>query len=172
MSGSAFPPELVDEASALIEACRANRLRLVTAESCTGGLIAALVTAVPGASDVLDRGFVVYSNDSKHDMLGVGEDLIAAFGAVSAPVARAMADGALQRSAAQIAIAVTGVAGPGGGSLEKPVGLVHFACARSGGATRHVELRFGDLGRCAIRLASMRVAIQIAADACAAAVEG
>ena len=114
---------------------------LATAESCTGGLVAAALTAIAGSSDVVDRGFVTYSNEAKHEMLGVGWDTLDKHGAVSEPVARAMARGALTQSLSDISVSVTGVAGPGGGSTEKPVGLVHVAAARAGFeliAERHV----------------------------------
>ena len=123
---------LLDEAAALLEACRARRIMLATAESCTGGLIAAALSAIAGSSDVLERGFVTYSNAAKHELLGVPEAVIRAHGAVSEPVARAMAEGALARSRAGIAVSVTGVAGPGGGSADKPVGLVWFGLAQRG----------------------------------------
>src|ERR1700710_3081406 len=123
---------LLTEAEALLASCRAAGVRLATAESCTGGLIAAALTAIAGSSDVVDRGFVTYSNDAKNQMIGVPMPLIDAHGAVSEEVARAMAEGTLARSRAAIAISVTGVAGPGGGSAEKPVGLVCFGLARTG----------------------------------------
>lgn len=127
-----IPDALLHEAETLLAACRATEKRVVTAESCTGGLIAATLTAIPGSSDVLERGYVTYSNAAKHECLGVPIPLIDARGAVSDEVARAMADGALLHSRADIAIAVTGVAGPEGGSAEKPVGLVWFGIARRG----------------------------------------
>ncbi|MCL4767643.1 MAG: CinA family protein [Hyphomicrobiaceae bacterium] len=160
-----FPADLLDEARRLIELMRARRMLLVTAESCTGGLVSALLTEVPGSSDVLERGFVTYSNAAKADCLGVDAQIITAHGAVSEEVARAMAEGALARSAADIAVSVTGVAGPGGGSAEKPVGLVHFAAARKGQPTIHLERRFADLGRTAIRLESVRAALDLVAAA-------
>ncbi len=123
---------LLDEAEALLNACRRRDVKLATAESCTGGLIAAALTAIAGASDVVERGFVTYSNAAKIELVGVPAELIAAVGAVSEPVAQRMADGALQRSHADIAISVTGVAGPGGGSTGKPVGLVCFGLAQRG----------------------------------------
>jgi nicotinamide-nucleotide amidase len=132
---------LLDEAAALLEACRARRIMLATAESCTGGLIAAALTAIAGSSDVVERGFVTYSNAAKQEMLGVPATLLEAHGAISEAVARAMADGALARSGAGIAVAVTGVAGPGGGSADKPVGLVWFGLAqrnRPVASQRHV----------------------------------
>ena len=127
---------------------------MATAESCTGGLIAAALTAIPGSSDVVDRGFVTYSNEAKNEMIGVPMPLIQAHGAVSEEVARAMATGALARSRAAIAVSVTGVAGPGGGSLEKPVGLVCFGLARTGGSVTSDRQVFpGD--RVAIRAATV-----------------
>ena len=136
-----FDHELREAAEHVLQACRQRKLRVVTAESCTGGLIAATLTAIAGSSDVLDRTFVTYSNEAKREMLGVPWDAILGHGAVSDPVARAMAAGALSRSNADIAVSVTGVAGPGGGSAEKPVGLVHFGGVRTGHdpiAERHV----------------------------------
>jgi nicotinamide-nucleotide amidase len=140
-------------------------LRVATAESCTGGLVAAALTEVAGASDVFDRGFVTYSNDAKRDMLGVPDAVIAANGAVSAQTACAMARGALAHSLADIAVSITGVAGPGGGSAEKPVGLVHFACARRGGRVVHVERRFGPLSRREIREAAVLQALDLLIEA-------
>lgn len=136
-----FDHEIRDAAERVLTACRKRRLKVVTAESCTGGLVAAALTAIAGSSDVVDRGFVTYSNEAKHEMLGVALDTLEKHGAVSEPVARAMARGALTHSLASISVSVTGVAGPGGGSAEKPVGLVHFAAARAGFeiiAERHV----------------------------------
>lgn len=156
-------------AMALLDAARAKGLRLATAESCTGGLVAAALTEIAGASDVFDRGFVTYSNAAKREMLGVPGELIAAHGAVSAEVARAMALGAIENSAADVAVAVTGVAGPGGGSAQKPVGLVHFACARRGGEVDHIERRFGSLPRAEIRAASVAQALDMMTSAVAAA---
>ncbi|MCC6718117.1 MAG: CinA family protein [Acetobacteraceae bacterium] len=126
---------ILAQAEALLERCKAAGVMVATAESCTGGLIAATLTAIAGSSAVVDRGFVTYTNEAKAEMVGVPPALIAAHGAVSEPVARAMAEGALARSRAQLAVAVTGVAGPGGGSAEKPVGLVWFGCARTGQPT-------------------------------------
>jgi nicotinamide-nucleotide amidase len=147
--------ELVGAAADLLAACRSKGLKLATAESCTGGLIAAILTEVAGSSDVFERGFVTYSNEAKTELIGVPADLIGTHGAVSEEVARAMAEGALLRARVEIAVSVTGVAGPGGGSTGKPVGLVHFGAARRGGSCLHRERRFGDLGRRAIRLASV-----------------
>lgn len=126
---------ILAQAAALLERCKAAGVMVATAESCTGGLIAATLTAIAGSSAVLDRGFVTYSNAAKNELVGVPAALIEAHGAVSKPVARAMAEGAISRSRAQLAIAVTGVAGPGGGSADKPAGLVWFGCARAGQPT-------------------------------------
>jgi nicotinamide-nucleotide amidase len=127
-----LPASTLVEAEAVLDACRTSGTMLATAESCTGGLIAAALTAIAGSSDVVDRGFVTYSNDAKNQMIGVPMPLIERYGAVSEQVAAAMASGALSRSRARIAVSVTGVAGPGGGSAEKPVGLVCFGLARTG----------------------------------------
>ena len=156
-----FPVDLLTEATALLADLRARGLKVATAESCTGGLIAGLLTEIPGSSDVVERGFVTYSNEAKAEMLGVGPQLIATHGAVSAEVARAMASGALAHSKADISVAVTGVAGPGGGTAAKPVGLVHFGAARRGGAVLHHEERFGDIGRSEIRLVTVRQALDL-----------
>ncbi|WP_029057061.1 CinA family protein [Stappia stellulata] len=144
----------------LIAAFTRTGRTIATAESCTGGLIAALLTEIPGSSAVLERGFVTYSNAAKTDLLGIAETLIGEHGAVSREVALAMASGALKASNADVAVSVTGVAGPGGGSGQKPVGLVHFGFAARGRATVHAERRFGDLSRSAIRLASVAVALE------------
>jgi nicotinamide-nucleotide amidase len=136
-----FDHEMRDAAERVLFACRKRGFKVVTAESCTGGLIAATLTAIAGSSDVVDRAFVTYSNEAKREMIGVPWDAILGHGAVSDPVARAMATGALARSNATLAVSVTGVAGPGGGTAEKPVGLVHFGAARTGFDTiaeRHV----------------------------------
>jgi nicotinamide-nucleotide amidase len=146
---------LVSEAAELLATCRSKGLKIATAESCTGGLIAAILTEVAGSSDVLERGFVTYSNEAKTELIGVPPELIEAHGAVSAEVARAMAEGALEHSRADIAVSVTGVAGPGGGTSAKPVGLVHFGAIRRGNPVVDRERRFGDIGRQAIRLASV-----------------
>jgi nicotinamide-nucleotide amidase len=154
-------PALLAEAEALLQLLRTRRLMLVTAESCTGGLIAATLTAIAGSSDVVERGFVTYSNEAKREMLGVSEQSLATAGAVSEEVARAMADGALAHSRADIALSVTGIAGPGGATPTKPVGLVYIGAARRGGTLlveRHVFS--GDRG--AIRNASIAVAFRLA----------
>jgi nicotinamide-nucleotide amidase len=156
-----FPAPLLDEAHHLLSAYRAQGLRLATAESCTGGLISALLTAIPGASQVVERGFVPYSNEAKSEALGVPPDLITAEGAVSSAVARAMAEGALRHSRADIALSVTGVAGPDGGSPTKPAGLVHLALARRGTPTLSQECRFGDVGRERVRSLAVWAALDL-----------
>ncbi len=156
-----FSDSLLARAARLLEVCRGQGLLLATAESCTGGLVAALLTEVPGSSAVVDRGFVTYSNDAKVEMLGVPPALIAAEGAVSEAVARAMAAGVLRNTRADIAVSVTGIAGPGGGTASKPVGLVHFACTRRDRDDVAVACRFGDLGRGGIRLASVMQALDM-----------
>ena len=152
---------LVKDAASLVAALRGSGMMLATAESCTGGLIAAAITEVAGSSEVFDRGFVTYSNAAKTELLGVGAGLIEHHGAVSEQVALAMATGALRHSQADLAFAVTGVAGPGGGSADKPVGLVHLAAAKRDGAVIHRELRLGEIGRRAVRLASAAEALQL-----------
>jgi len=164
-----FPPDLIAQAEAILADFRKRGLKLATAESCTGGLVAGVLTEIAGSSGVVERGFVTYSNAAKHELLGVPDEMLAAHGAVSEPVARAMAEGALARSSADVAVAVTGVAGPGGGTAAKPVGLVHFAAARRGGETLHRECRFGDIGRGEVRLASVREALQLVLRAAGAA---
>lgn len=146
--------DVLDDAATLLDACRAGGVLLATAESCTGGLIAAALTAIAGSSDVVDRGFVTYSNEAKTELVGVPAALIEARGAVSAEVAAAMAEGALIRSRAAIAVSVTGVAGPGGGSADKPVGLVWFGLARRGAPTR-TDRRVFPGNRIAVRQASV-----------------
>ena len=154
-----FPDHLLIAARLLLGDAEDRRLKLVTAESCTGGLVAACLTEIAGSSKVVERGFVTYSNRSKEEMLGVPGDLIADAGAVSEPVARMMAEGALRESNANIAVAITGVAGPGGGTAMKPVGLVHFACARENKSLMHERHLFGDIGRSEIREKAIEVAL-------------
>src|SRR6476659_8099694 len=156
-----FSSPLMSLAQVLLAEAREERLRIATAESCTGGLIAGLLTEIAGSSDVLDRGFVVYSNRAKSDLLGVPGDLIADQGAVSEAVARAMAEGAVENSNAHMAIAVTGIAGPGGGTKLKPVGLVHIAAAREGHSILHEAHRFGDIGRSEIRMKTVEAALEL-----------
>ncbi|PKP81911.1 MAG: damage-inducible protein CinA [Alphaproteobacteria bacterium HGW-Alphaproteobacteria-18] len=137
------------------------RLKIATAESCTGGLVAALLTDIAGSSAVFERGFVTYSNKAKEEMLGVPGDVLADFGAVSEPVARMMAEGAMANSRANISVAITGVAGPGGGTRMKPVGTVHIACARENRAVLHEMLQLGDIGREGIRMAAVETALNL-----------
>jgi nicotinamide-nucleotide amidase len=144
-------PELKVRAAALLDAYRQRGLKIATAESCTGGLVAALLTEIAGSSAVVERGFVTYSNEAKTELIGVSAGLIADHGAVSEPVARAMAEGAVAHSYADVAVGITGIAGPGGATATKPVGLVHFGMARKGAATVHLERRYGDLGRETVR---------------------
>lgn len=156
-----FDDRLHDAAAALLDEARRRGLHIATAESCTGGLIAALLTEIPGSSDVVERGFVTYSNEAKMELLGVPAATLARVGAVSRETALAMAAGALAQSRAEIAVAVTGVAGPGGGSQDKPVGLVHLAAQRKGSAPLHREMRYGDVGRREVRLATVRTALEM-----------
>ena len=150
-------PATLDDAARLLAALQAQGLTLATAESCTGGLIAAALTAIPGSSATVLGGFVTYSNAMKASVLGVPPGVINAVGAVSEPVARAMAEGALRQSGADLAVACTGVAGPGGGSASKPVGLVHIAAARRGGAVLHIAPIF-TADRTAVRAATVDAA--------------
>ena len=152
--------EIASLATALLAACRETKIMVATAESCTGGLVAGAITDIAGSSGIFDRGFVTYSNAAKTEMLGVAPDLIAAAGAVSEAVARSMAEGALARSAADLAVAVTGIAGPDGGSAEKPVGLVWLGLARRGGRTATLRQVFpGD--RAAVRRATVAKALRL-----------
>ena len=141
--------------------CRERQFTLTTAESCTGGLVAAAITDIPGSSDVFDRGFVTYSNQAKQALLGVSKDLLDKHGAVSAEVAKAMAQGALNAAMTSIAVSLTGIAGPGGGSPEKPVGLVFIACTDREGRFHARECRFGDLGRSEVRRRSVIAAFAL-----------
>lgn len=150
-----------DKAAAVLDACRKAGIMIATAESCTGGLIAGALTDIAGSSDVVDRGFVTYSNEAKAEMIDVPMELINRVGAVSKEVALSMAEGALARSQAGVTVAVTGVAGPGGGSDEKPVGFVHIASARKGHPTLHRECRFGPITRAEIRHATVLAALDL-----------
>ena len=164
MTDALFPGAWRALAIDLLERYRRAGLKLATAESCTGGLVAATLTAIPGSSDVVERGFATYSNEAKEKMLGVPRVTLLSYGAVSEPVARAMAEGAVAESLADVAVSITGVAGPGGGSAEKPVGLVHFGCARRGRPTvtaRHVFP--GD--RDEIRARAVETALAMLSDA-------
>lgn len=160
-----FPIDVLDISKRLIDALRAQNRKLTTAESCTGGLVAAAITAVPGSSDVFSGGFVTYSNEAKAQMIGVDPGLIAHHGAVSEAVAHAMAEGALRTTGADLAISVTGIAGPGGGSAHKPVGLVYIAAASVFDAPRVERHMFGDAGRDDVRLASLRAALRLLEEA-------
>lgn len=158
---SLFPQDLIDAATLLLDRCAGRGLKVATAESCTGGLVTALLTEIAGSSAVIERGFVTYSNKAKTELLGVPGDLLADHGAVSEPVARAMAEGALQESRANLTMSITGVAGPGGGTPMKPVGTVHFACARENHGLIHRREDFGEIGRAEVRLASVRTALEM-----------
>ncbi|KSV68290.1 competence damage-inducible protein A [Sinorhizobium sp. GW3] len=156
-----WPADIEVKAGEIIAAFTAHGLKVATAESCTGGLIAGALTEIPGSSVVVDRGFVTYSNEAKVAMLGVETATLVAHGAVSRQTAIEMAQGAIAHSAADFAVAVTGIAGPSGGSAEKPVGLVHLAAAGRNGALLHREMRYGDIGRSNIRLATIRTALDL-----------
>jgi nicotinamide-nucleotide amidase len=158
-----LPREVQDRAEWVLEAADARKLKLATAESCTGGLLAALLTDVRGRGHVFDRGFVVYSKDAKCDLLGIAREKVESCGAVSEAVALEMAQGALRRSQADIAVSITGFAGPGGPDDEE--GLVHFACARRGGETCHREEHFGKIGRDGVRIAALETALEMIGQA-------
>ena len=147
--------ELGNRATALLDLCKSKHLMVVTAESCTGGLVAAALTNIAGSSAVIDRGFVTYTNEAKQEMIGVPEATIEQYGAVSRETAEAMAKGALAHAAADLAVSVTGIAGPDGGTASKPVGLVHFAAATRSGRLIHQERKFGDVGRTEVRRKSV-----------------
>jgi nicotinamide-nucleotide amidase len=151
--------DLARAAARVLDLCRVRGLTVATAESCTGGLVAAALTEIAGSSDVVDRGFVTYSNAAKQDMLGVPVRILERHGAVSRETAEAMAKGALAHAPADLAVAITGIAGPGGGTTEKPVGLVHFAAAARDGRLIHRERRFGDVGRAEVRLRAVAEAL-------------
>lgn len=156
-----FPDRLKNMALLVMDDARQRRLKITTAESCTGGLLSGLFTELAGSSDVFERGYVTYSNRAKQDVLGVPGDLLADYGAVSEAVARAMAEGALQESRANVSVAITGIAGPGGGTAMKPVGTVHIACARENRAIIHNLHEYGDIGRSEVRLATLESALEI-----------
>ena len=145
----------------VLDAARARKWVVATAESCTGGLVAGALTEIAGSSDVVDRGFVTYSNAAKMALLGVPEATLAAHGAVSQATAEAMAQGALARAGVDLTVAITGIAGPGGGSAEKPVGLVHFAAAAKDGRLIRREKRYGDIGRSEVRRLSVIEALNM-----------
>jgi nicotinamide-nucleotide amidase len=156
--------ELQYAATAVLTACRARRWKLATAESCTGGLVAGALTEIAGSSDVVDRGFVTYSNEAKQQMLGVPQETLRDYGAVSRQTAEAMARGVLLKSKVDLAVAITGVAGPGGGSTDKPVGLVHFAVESRDGTSMHAAKRYGDIGRKEVREKSVLQALAMLKD--------
>ncbi|MDP9838057.1 nicotinamide-nucleotide amidase [Neorhizobium huautlense] len=158
---SLFPPDIEQTATKIIADFTAKGLMVVTAESCTGGLIAAALTEIAGSSAVVDRGLVTYTNEAKADILGVSVDTLKNFGAVSRETALEMAAGALKASQAQVSVSVTGIAGPGGGSATKPVGLVHLAASNRQGKVLHREKRYGDIGRSDVRLATLRTAFEM-----------
>lgn len=160
-----FSIEIETLARLLIDEARSRSLRLVTAESCTGGLVAGAICAIPGASDVFERGFVTYTNRAKQEMLGVPGDMIADHGAVSEPVARAMAEGALANSNSHIAVAITGIAGPGGGTPMKPVGTVHLAVARANRSVMHRHEVFDGETRPEVQAAAIAVALTMMREA-------
>lgn len=153
--------EFEELAAEVLEICKDSDLMLATVESCTGGMIAAALTDIPGSSSVVERGFVTYSNEAKNQLVGVPMTLITEHGAVSEPVARAMAEGALVHAPVGLAVSVTGIAGPGGATETKPEGLVHFACACTGCETRHERIEFGALGRGEVRRLSVRKALEM-----------
>ena len=160
-----FSPELLQTAKELLADLRSRNMRIATAESCTGGLVAGVLTEIPGSSDVFERGFVTYSNAAKIELLAVGRDVLDRHGAVSAAVAIAMADGALKHAHADIALSVTGIAGPDGGTAAKPVGLVYLAVSRTGAAGEAHRFNFGPIGRNAIRLAAVSEALRLLSEA-------
>jgi nicotinamide-nucleotide amidase len=151
--------ELVAQAQALLDLCRTKKLKIAAAESCTGGLVAATLTDIAGSSDVFERGFVTYSNEAKVAMLGVPPTVLESHGAVSRETAEAMAAGALARAPVDLAVSITGIAGPGGAVAGKPVGLVHFGGASRRGRRLHRERRYGDIGRAEVRHASVLEAL-------------
>src|SRR5882757_6308354 len=153
--------ELLERARTLLDLCRRKRLTIAAAESCTGGLFAAALTDIPGSSDVFERGLVTYSNEAKHALLGVPLETLATFGAVSRETAQAMASGTLAQAPVNLAVAITGIAGPGGAMPGKPVGLVHLVAASRRGQRLHDECRFGDIGRTRVREASVARAIEM-----------
>jgi nicotinamide-nucleotide amidase len=153
--------EVLYAATTLIKLCIERKLTIATAESCTGGLVAGALTEVAGSSAVLDRGFVTYSNNAKQQMLGVPAETLKDYGAVSRQTADAMAQGALEKAKVSLAVSITGIAGPGGGSADKPVGLVHFAAVSRDGTTLHAAMRYGDIGRSEVRRKSVLQALRM-----------
>jgi nicotinamide-nucleotide amidase len=161
--------EVEERVRTLLDLCRGKKLTIATAESCTGGLVAATLTEIPGSSDVVERGFVTYSNAAKETMLGVPATTLDRYGAVSRETAEAMARGALAHSPADLAVSITGIAGPGGATPGKPVGLVHFGAAARGKGVTHQERRFGDIGRAQVRRVSVLQALAMLQDLAEAA---
>jgi nicotinamide-nucleotide amidase len=159
-----FSEQQLSDAARFLTLCHSAGHKIATAESCTGGLLASLITSIPGSSDVFERGFVTYSNAAKIECLGVLREVLEAFGAVSREAALAMAEGALAHSNATLALSITGIAGPGGGTPQKPVGLVHFGFARIGCPTSAFEKRFGDIGRSAVRASAITAALTLLSD--------
>jgi len=164
--GEIFPAPILSLAATLVAALRARRSKITVAESCTGGMLGAAITSIAGASDVFDLGFITYSNAAKTEMIGVPNSLLALHGAVSAQVAAAMATGAQLRASSSLAVSVTGVAGPGGGTLTKPVGLVFLGLASVGAEPETQELRLGNIGRTSVRLKTTEAALALALSAC------
>ena len=156
--------DIVEAANRLLDICRRKNLTVATAESCTAGLVAGTLAEVPGISSMLERGFITYSNQAKQDMLGVSARTLDTYGAVSRQTAEEMARGAVAHAPVDLAVAVTGIAGPDGGSAEKPVGLVHFAAATRSGQLVHAEKRFGDIGRAEVRKQSVLQAFRMLHD--------
>ena len=156
--------DIVAAAHRLLDICKEKNLLVATAESCTAGLVAGTLTEIPGVSSILDRGYVTYSNEAKHEMLGVSRDILARHGAVSRETAEAMARGVLGHSRVHMAVSVTGIAGPDGGSEDKPVGLVHFATASRSGKIVHAEKRYGAIGRSLVRKQSVFQAFRMLHD--------
>ncbi|MCF6328295.1 MAG: CinA family protein [Henriciella sp.] len=156
-----FPDHIRNLALLVSDEAAERRVKIATAESCTGGLLAGLLTEFTGSSKVFERGFVTYSNQAKAEVLGVAGDVLADYGAVSEPVARLMAEGALESSRANLAIAITGIAGPAGGTPMKPVGTVHIACTRENKAMMHEILTLGDIGRHEVRMETLKAALNM-----------
>jgi nicotinamide-nucleotide amidase len=153
--------DIVEAGKLLLHICKRKNLLIATAESCTAGLVSGTLTEIPGVSSILDRGYVTYSNEAKHEMLGVPRDILDKHGAVSRETAEAMVRGVLGHSRVHLAVSITGIAGPDGGTKEKPVGLVHFASASRTGKLVHVEKRYGDIGRDKVRKESVLQAFRM-----------
>lgn len=156
--------DIVEAGKRLLGICKRKNLLIATAESCTAGLVSGTLTEIPGVSSILDRGYVTYSNEAKHEMLGVPRDILDKHGAVSRETAEAMVRGVLGRSRVHLAVSITGIAGPDGGTKEKPVGLVHFASASRTGKLVHAEKRYGDIGRDKVRKESVLQAFRMLHD--------